>query len=65
MVLVLENRKRVPASLWGHPTRMGRTLRDLAPFASELTPLCSRHEFTASVHERSKFERGTSDDDIL
>jgi hypothetical protein len=44
---------------------MGRTLRDLAPFASELTPLCSRHEFTASVHERSKFERGTSDDDIL
>jgi len=44
---------------------MGRTLRDLAPFASELTPLGSRHEFTACVHEWSKFERGTSDDDIF
>jgi hypothetical protein len=44
---------------------MGRTLRDLASFATELASLGSRHQFTACVHERSKFERGTSDDDIL
>jgi hypothetical protein len=44
---------------------MGRTLRDLASFATELASLGSCHEFSACMHERSEFGRGTSNDDII